>query len=220
MLSSLTRRISCLSSASRNAKWNFSSNTRGFSSIIGIDLGTTNSCVGVMESSEPKVVLNEMGKRTTPSVVAFAQDAQNSRLVGEPAKRQSILNPQNTFYSTKRLIGRRFDDPKITKEAKSLPFTVVRSDNGDAWVQRSDNKQKMSPSEIGAIILSNLRASAERHLGSTVSRAVITVPAYFDDSQRQATKDAGRIAGLEVSRVINEPTAAALAYGHNQKNNS
>ena len=150
----------------------------------------------------------------------FLLDGQGTRLVGEAARRQSILNPQNTFYATKRLIGRRFNDADVAKEAKSVPFKVIKADNGDTWVQRADNSQKLSPSEIAAMILSNLRASAEKHLGTTVSRAVITVPAYFDDSQRQATKDAGRIAGLEVSRVINEPTAAALAYGNQQKDNS
>jgi len=174
-----------------------------------------------MEGTEPRVILNEQGKRTTPSVVAFTTvDGQQTRLVGEPARRQAILNPQNTFYATKRLIGRKFSDPEVAKESKSVPFKIAKAPNGDAWVQRTDNGLSLSPSEIAAQVLSTLRDSAEKHLGGKVSRAVITVPAYFDDSQRQATKDAGKIAGLEVCRVINEPTAAALAYGHSQKGKS
>jgi len=171
-----------------------------------------------MEGSEPRVLLNEQGQRTTPSVVAYSNDEQQTKLVGEPARRQAIMNPQNTFFATKRLIGRRFNDPEIKKEAKTVPFSIAEAKNGDAWLQRFDNKQMISPSEIASHILSDLRQSAERHFGSPVTRAVITVPAYFNDSQRQATKDAGRIAGLEVARVINEPTAAALAYGKMSQN--
>jgi len=192
--------------------------TGGSGRVVGIDLGTTNSCISAMEGSEPRVLLNEQGQRTTPSVVAYSNDEQQTKLVGEPARRQAIMNPQNTFFATKRLIGRRFNDPEIKKEAKTVPFSIVEAKNGDAWLQRFDNKQMISPSEIASHILSDLRQSAERHFGSPVTRAVITVPAYFNDSQRQATKDAGRIAGLEVARVINEPTAAALAYGKMSQN--
>jgi len=190
------------------------------SRIVGIDLGTTNSCIGTMEGQEARVITNEQGQRTTPSVVAFASDDQKTRLVGEPARRQAIMNPQNTFYATKRLIGRRFTDPEIKKETKNVTYKIVEAKNGDAWLQRQDTNQSISPSEIASYILSDLRQSAERHFGNKVTQAVITVPAYFNDSQRQATKDAGRIAGLEVARVINEPTAAALAYGKYSSDNN
>ena len=177
--------------------------------VIGIDLGTTNSCVAVMEGSTPKVIENAEGMRTTPSVVAFTDDGQ--RLVGAPAKRQAVTNPENTLFATKRLIGRRFDDPMVQKDAKNLPYKIVRNVNGDAWVQAKG--QSYSPSQIGAYVLGKMKETAEAYLGKTVGKAVITVPAYFNDSQRQSTKDAGKIAGLEVMRIINEPTAAALSYG-------
>jgi molecular chaperone DnaK len=182
--------------------------------VIGIDLGTTNSCVAVMEGKTPKVLENSEGMRTTPSAVAFTKDGE--RLVGQPAKRQSVTNPENTFYATKRLIGRRFDDAEVKKEQTAVAFKIVRASNGDAWVE---SKGKMySPSQIGAFVLTKMKETAESYLGSSVKNAVITVPAYFNDSQRQATKDAGQISGLNVLRVINEPTAAALAYGlENQK---
>nr|CAA87086.1 organellar heat shock protein [Eimeria tenella]prf//2115370B heat shock protein 70:ISOTYPE=organellar [Eimeria maxima] len=186
---------------------------RGFSGVrgdvVGIDLGTTNSCVAVMEGSQPKVLENSEGMRTTPSVVAFTKDGQ--RLVGVVAKRQAITNPENTFFSTKRLIGRSFDEEAIAKERKILPYKVIRADNGDAWVEGWG--KKYSPSQIGAFVLMKMKETAESYLGRDVNQAVITVPAYFNDSQRQATKDAGKIAGLDVLRIINEPTAAALAYG-------
>ncbi|KAJ3706616.1 hypothetical protein LUZ61_010321 [Rhynchospora tenuis] len=191
----------------------FSSKAAG-SEIIGIDLGTTNSCVAIMEGKNSKVVENAEGSRTTPSVVAFPQ--KGDLLVGTPAKRQSITNPSNTFYGTKRLIGRRYDDPLVQTEAKMVPYKIVRAQNGDAWVETSDGKQ-FSPSQIAAFVLNKLRKTAESYLGKSVSKAVITVPAYFNDAQRQATKDAGRIAGLDVERIINEPTAAALSYGMNNK---
>ena len=177
--------------------------------IIGIDLGTTNSCVAIMEGKNARVIENEEGMRTTPSMVAFTEDGET--LVGMPAKRQAVTNPENTVFAVKRLIGRRFDDPVVRKDVDMVPYKIVRADNGDAWVEvRGDKK---APSQISAAVLKKMKETAERHLGETVTKAVITVPAYFNDSQRQATKDAGRIAGLEVLRIINEPTAAALAYG-------
>jgi molecular chaperone DnaK len=182
--------------------------------VIGIDLGTTNSCVAVMEGSAPKVIENAEGARTTPSIVGFAPDGE--RLVGQPAKRQGVTNPEYTFFAIKRLIGRRFDDPMTKKDMGMVPYKIVKADNGDAWVQGRDAK-KMSPSEISAFILVKMKETAEAHLGEKVTQAVITVPAYFNDAQRQATKDAGKIAGLEVLRIINEPTAAALAYGLDKK---
>ena len=177
--------------------------------VIGIDLGTTNSCVAVMEGSAPKVIENAEGGRTTPSMVAFAKDGE--RLVGQPAKRQAVTNPENTIFAVKRLIGRRFDDPMTQKDAGLVPYKIVKGPNGDAWVQAGG--KDYSPSQISAFILQKMKETAEAYLGETVSQAVITVPAYFNDAQRQATKDAGQIAGLEVLRIINEPTAAALAYG-------
>jgi molecular chaperone DnaK len=177
--------------------------------VIGIDLGTTNSCVAVMEGGKPKVVENAEGARTTPSIVAFAKDGE--RLVGQPAKRQAVTNPENTVFAVKRLIGRRFDDPITKKDTELVPYKIARGPNGDAWVQAGD--KDYSPSQISAFILQKMKETAEAYLGETVTQAVITVPAYFNDAQRQATKDAGQIAGLEVLRIINEPTAAALAYG-------
>src|SRR5215831_19230450 len=182
--------------------------------VIGIDLGTTNSCVAVMEGSAPKVIENAEGARTTPSIVAFAPDGE--RLVGQPAKRQAVTNPEYTFFAIKRLIGRRFEDPMTQKDMGMVPYKIVKADNGDAWTQGRDAK-KYSPSEISGFILTKMKETAEAHLGEKVTQAVITVPAYFNDSQRQATKDAGRIAGLDVLRIINEPTAAALAYGMDKK---
>ena len=181
------------------------------SKIIGIDLGTTNSVVSIVEAGEPKVIINEEGSRITPSVVAFSKDGEI--LVGNPAKRQAVVNPENTIYSVKRLIGRRFDEAK--EDAKKIPYKVVKNKNGDAWVE-VDGKQ-YSPPQISSHILSKLKKAAETYLGEAVTEAVITVPAYFNDSQRQATKDAGKIAGLEVKRIINEPTAAALSYGFDKK---
>ncbi len=181
--------------------------------VIGIDLGTTNSCVAVMEGSTAKVIENSEGARTTPSIVAFSGSGE--RLVGQPAKRQAVTNPENTFYAIKRLIGRNFEDPMVKKDIGLVPYKIVRNDNGDAWVDASG--KKYSPSEISAFILTKMKETAESYLGEKVSQAVITVPAYFNDAQRQATKDAGRIAGLEVLRIINEPTAAALAYGMEKK---
>jgi molecular chaperone DnaK len=177
--------------------------------VIGIDLGTTNSCVAVMEAGKPKVVENAEGARTTPSVVAFAKDGE--RLVGQPAKRQAVTNPDNTVFAVKRLIGRRFDDPVTKKDMELVPYKITRGPNGDAWVNAG--AKDYSPSQISAFILQKMKETAESYLGETVTQAVITVPAYFNDAQRQATKDAGQIAGLEVLRIINEPTAAALAYG-------
>ena len=177
--------------------------------VIGIDLGTTNSCVAIMDGASPKVVENAEGARTTPSMVAFTQDGE--RLVGQPAKRQAVTNPDNTLFAVKRLIGRRFDDPMVTKDQDMVPFSIVEGKNGDAWVEAQG--EKYSPSQISAFILQKMKETAESYLGETVDQAVITVPAYFNDAQRQATKDAGKIAGLEVLRIINEPTAAALAYG-------
>jgi molecular chaperone DnaK len=177
--------------------------------VIGIDLGTTNSCVAVMEGGKPKVIENSEGARTTPSVVAFAKDSE--RLVGQPAKRQAVTNPDNTIFAVKRLIGRRFDDPITKKDTELVPYKITRGPNGDAWVNAGD--KDYSPSQISAFILQKMKETAEAYLGEPVAQAVITVPAYFNDAQRQATKDAGQIAGLEVLRIINEPTAAALAYG-------
>jgi molecular chaperone DnaK len=177
--------------------------------VIGIDLGTTNSCVAVMEGKNPKVIENAEGARTTPSIVAFTADGET--LVGQPAKRQGVTNPENTFFAIKRLIGRRMDDPMVAKDKKLVPYNIVKADNGDAWVDSRGTKY--APSQISAFTLTKMKETAERYLGETVTQAVITVPAYFNDSQRQATKDAGKIAGLEVLRIINEPTAAALAYG-------
>jgi molecular chaperone DnaK len=177
--------------------------------VIGIDLGTTNSCVAVMEGGKPKVIENSEGARTTPSVVAFTKDGE--RLIGQPAKRQAVTNPDNTIFAVKRLIGRRFDDPITKKDTELVPYKIVKGQNGDAWVQAGG--KDYSPSQISAFILQKMKETAEAYLGETVTQAVITVPAYFNDAQRQATKDAGQIAGLEVLRIINEPTAAALAYG-------
>ncbi|MEM6309788.1 MAG: molecular chaperone DnaK [Pseudomonadota bacterium] len=176
--------------------------------VIGIDLGTTNSCVAIMDGSQPRVIENSEGARTTPSIVAFTDD---ERLVGQPAKRQAVTNPDNTVFGVKRLIGRRYDDEHLEKDRKNLPFAVVNGGNGDAWVEAKG--EKYSPSQISAFILGKMKETAESYLGEDVTQAVITVPAYFNDAQRQATKDAGKIAGLEVLRIINEPTAAALAYG-------
>jgi molecular chaperone DnaK len=181
--------------------------------VIGIDLGTTNSCVAIMDGAQPKVIENSEGARTTPSIVAFTD---NERLVGQPAKRQAVTNAANTIFAVKRLIGRRADDAHIAKDKKNLPYTVVNGGNGDAWVEARG--EKYSPSQISAVILQKMKETAESYLGEPVTQAVITVPAYFNDAQRQATKDAGKIAGLEVLRIINEPTAAALAYGLDKKN--
>jgi molecular chaperone DnaK len=180
--------------------------------VIGIDLGTTNSCVSIMDGSQPRVIENAEGARTTPSIVAFTE---NERLVGQPAKRQAVTNPENTVFGVKRLVGRRYDDAHLKKDMKNLPFKVLNGGNGDAWVEAQG--EKYSPSQISAFILQKMKETAESHLGESVSQAVITVPAYFNDAQRQATKDAGKIAGLEVLRIINEPTAAALAYGLDKK---
>jgi molecular chaperone DnaK len=181
--------------------------------VIGIDLGTTNSCVSVMEGGDPVVITNAEGSRTTPSVVAFTESGE--RLVGQIARRQAITNPENTVFAIKRLIGRKFDDPEVQKAIKIYPYKIVRADNGDAWVEIRG--KKYSPAEISAFILQKMKQTAEDHLGEKVTEAVITVPAYFNDSQRQATKDAGKIAGLNVLRIINEPTAASLAYGLDKK---
>lgn len=181
--------------------------------VIGIDLGTTNSCVSVMDGKEARVIENSEGARTTPSMVAFTKDGE--RLTGQPAKRQAVTNPENTLYAVKRLIGRRFDDAEVQKMIKTCPFKIIKGDNGDAWVEVDGEKK--SPAEISAMILQKMKETAESFLGEKVEQAVITVPAYFNDSQRQATKDAGKIAGLEVLRIINEPTAAALAYGLDKK---
>ena len=183
------------------------------SKVIGIDLGTTNSCVAIMEGGEVRVIENSEGARTTPSIIAFSESGE--RLVGQSAKRQAVTNPTNTLFAVKRLMGRRYDDPLVAKDKGMVPYEIVRGDNGDAWVQARG--EKYSPSQISAFILGKMKETAEAYLGETVSQAVITVPAYFNDSQRQATKDAGRIAGLEVLRIINEPTAAALAYGMDKK---
>jgi molecular chaperone DnaK len=185
------------------------------SKIIGIDLGTTNSCVSIMEGSQPKVLENAEGARTTPSVVAFTEDGE--KLVGQPAKRQAVTNPENTIFAVKRLIGRSFDDPTVKKDIAAAPFKIVNSEKGDAWIEAKG--EKYSPSQISAFILQKMKETAEKYLGQEVTKAVITVPAYFNDAQRQATKDAGKIAGLEVLRIINEPTAASLAYGLDKKQN-
>jgi len=181
--------------------------------IIGIDLGTTNSCVAIIENGQPKVIENAEGSRTTPSIVAYSDDGEV--LVGAPAKRQAVTNPKNTLYAVKRLIGRRYNDPEVQKAVKLVPYTIVQAQNGDAWVEVRG--KKMAPPEISAQVLMKMKKTAEEYLGESVSEAVITVPAYFNDSQRQATKDAGRIAGLDVKRIINEPTAAALAFGMDKK---
>ena len=181
------------------------------SKIIGIDLGTTNSCVAVMEGTQGKVIENTEGQRTTPSVVAFADDT----MIGMPAKRQAVTNPENTIYAVKRLIGRKFDGASVRKDIQTTPYKIIKADNGDAWIESKG--KKYSPSQISAFTLQKMKETAEKYLGSEVTKAVITVPAYFNDSQRQATKDAGKIAGLEVERIVNEPTAAALAYGLDKK---
>ncbi len=179
--------------------------------IIGIDLGTTNSCVAVMEGSQGKVLENVEGARTTPSVVSFGDEI----LIGQPAKRQAVTNPENTIYAVKRLIGRTFDGESVQKDIQTTPYKIIKADNGDAWIEAKG--KKYSPSQISAFILQKMKETAEKYLGSEVTEAVITVPAYFNDSQRQATKDAGKIAGLDVKRIVNEPTAAALAYGLDKK---
>ena len=184
--------------------------------VIGIDLGTTNSCVAVMEGTKPKVLENAEGSNTTPSIVAFTDDGE--RLVGLPAKRQGVTNPMNTLFAIKRLIGRRYDDPMVEKDKKLVPYKIIKGPNGDAWVE-AQGKQ-YSPAQVSAYILQKMKETAEAKLGEPVTQAVITVPAYFNDAQRQATKDAGKIAGLEVLRIINEPTAAALAYGLDKKTDS
>ncbi len=177
--------------------------------IIGIDLGTTNSCVAVMDGKEPKVIENAEGARTTPSVVAFSEGGE--RLIGMPARRQAVTNPEHTFFAIKRLIGRPYQDPTVQKDKEMAPFTIVKGAGGDAWVKGRD--KDYAPQEVSSFILTKMKETAEAYLGEKVTQAVITVPAYFNDAQRQATKDAGKIAGLEVLRIINEPTAAALAYG-------
>ncbi|MGL5365154.1 MAG: Hsp70 family protein, partial [Plesiomonas shigelloides] len=177
--------------------------------IIGIDLGTTNSCVAIMDGDKPRVIENSEGDRTTPSIIAYTQDGEI--LVGQPAKRQAVTNPQNTLFAIKRLIGRRFTYEEVQRDESIMPFKIVQADNGDAWVEAKG--QKMAPPQVSAEVLKKMKKTAEDFLGEPVTEAVITVPAYFNDAQRQATKDAGRIAGLEVKRIINEPTAAALAYG-------
>src|SRR3954462_14428923 len=179
------------------------------SKVIGIDLSTTNSCVAILEGKDVRVIENAEGARTTPSMVAFTDSGE--RLVGQSAKRQAVTNPSNTLYAIKRLIGRRYDDPLVAKDKGMVPYNIVRGDNGDAFVEVRG--EKYAPSQISAFILGKMKETAEAYLGETVSQAVITVPAYFNDSQRQATKDAGQIAGLEVLRLVNEPTAAALSYG-------
>lgn len=184
------------------------------SKVIGIDLGTTNSCIAIMDGGKPKVIENAEGARTTPSMIAFGKDGE--RLIGQPAKRQAVTNPEKTLYAVKRLIGRRFDEPEVKKMRDMAPFPIVKGDNGDAWVEVDG--EKMAPAQISAMVLQKMKETAENYLGEKVTKAVITVPAYFNDSQRQATKDAGRIAGLDVLRIINEPTAAALAYGLDKKN--
>src|SRR3989475_1142674 len=181
--------------------------------VIGIDLGTTNSCVAIIEGGDPIVITNAEGGRITPSVVAFTESGE--RLVGQIARRQAITNPENTIFAIKRLIGRRYEDPEVQKAMKVLPYKIVRADNGDAWVEVRG--RRYSPAEISAFILQKMKQTAEDHLGEKVTDAVVTVPAYFNDSQRQATKDAGKIAGLNVLRIINEPTAASLAYGLDKK---
>jgi len=177
--------------------------------IIGIDLGTTNSCVAIMDGTTARVLENAEGDRTTPSIIAYTQDGET--LVGQPAKRQAVTNPQNTLFAIKRLIGRRFQDEEVQRDEAIMPYKIIGADNGDAWIDVKG--QKMAPPQISAEVLKKMKKTAEDYLGEPVTEAVITVPAYFNDAQRQATKDAGRIAGLEVKRIINEPTAAALAYG-------
>ncbi len=186
------------------------------SKVIGIDLGTTNSCVAIMEGSQPKVLENAEGARTTPSVVAFTEGEE--KLIGQPAKRQAVTNPQNTIFAVKRLIGRNFNDTSVKKDIETSPFKIINSEKGDAWIEASG--KKYSPSQISAFVLQKMKETAEKYLGQEVTKAVITVPAYFNDAQRQATKDAGKIAGLEVLRIINEPTAASLAYGLDKKKTS
>src|SRR5210317_66087 len=181
--------------------------------IIGIDLGTTNSCFAVMESGKPKVIENSEGNRTTPSIIAYQDGGEI--LTGAPAKRQAVTNPKDTVYAVKRLIGRKFEEDEVQKDIKLMPYTISKADNGDAWVEIKGDKK--APPQISAEILRKMKQTAEDYLGEAVTEAVITVPAYFNDSQRQATKDAGRIAGLDVKRIINEPTAAALAYGMDKK---
>ena len=181
--------------------------------IIGIDLGTTNSCVAVLDGGEPKVIENAEGDRTTPSIIAYTNEGET--LVGQPAKRQAVTNPKNTLFAIKRLIGRQFKDDVVQKDIKMVPYSVVANDNGDAWVEV--NGDSMSPPQTSAQVLKKMKKTAEDYLGEEIEEAVVTVPAYFNDSQRQATKDAGKIAGLEVKRIINEPTAAALAYGMDKK---
>ncbi|NVK25381.1 MAG: Hsp70 family protein, partial [Gammaproteobacteria bacterium] len=181
--------------------------------IIGIDLGTTNSCVAVLDGDKPRVIENAEGDRTTPSIIAYTDDGET--LVGQPAKRQAVTNPTNTLFAIKRLIGRRFEDKEVQRDIDIMPFKIAKADNGDAWVEAKG--EKMAPPQISAEVLKKMKKTAEDFLGEEVTAAVITVPAYFNDSQRQATKDAGRIAGLEVKRIINEPTAAALAYGVGKK---
>ena len=184
--------------------------------VIGIDLGTTNSCVAIMDGDNTKVIENAEGNRTTPSIVAYTEDGE--RLVGMPAKRQSVTNPENTLFAIKRLIGRTAGDPMVTKDKELMPYKIIESENGDAWVEAQG--KKMSPSEVSAAILQKMKKTAEDYLGESVTEAVITVPAYFNDAQRQATKDAGKIAGLNVLRLVNEPTAAALAYGMSENDDS
>ena len=185
------------------------------SKVIGIDLGTTNSCVAIMEGTQAKVLENAEGARTTPSVVAFSDNEE--RLIGQPAKRQAVTNPENTIFAVKRLIGRNFEDSTVKKDIQTAPFKIINSEKGDAWIEAKG--QKYSPSQISAFVLQKMKETAEKYLGQEVNKAVITVPAYFNDAQRQATKDAGKIAGLEVLRIINEPTAASLAYGLDKKAN-
>ena len=181
--------------------------------VIGIDLGTTNSCVAVMEGDQPRVIENSEGDRTTPSIVAFSKDEEV--LVGQAAKRQAVTNPNNTLFAVKRLIGRRFDEDVVQRDIDMVPYRITKADNGDAWVEA--NGKAMSPPEVSAKVLMKMKRTAEDYQGEDVTEAVVTVPAYFNDSQRQATKDAGKIAGLDVKRIINEPTAAALAYGMDKK---
>ena len=185
------------------------------SKVIGIDLGTTNSCVAIMDGTQAKVLENAEGARTTPSVVAFTDT--DEKLVGQPAKRQAVTNPENTIFAVKRLIGRNFNDATVKKDIETAPFKIINSEKGDAWIEAKG--QKYSPSQISAFVLQKMKETAEKYLGQVVSKAVITVPAYFNDAQRQATKDAGKIAGLEVLRIINEPTAASLSYGLDKKDN-
>src|SRR5690554_7760446 len=184
--------------------------------IIGIDLGTTNSCVAVLDGGKPKIIENAEGTRTTPSIVAYMPDGEI--LVGAPAKRQAVTNPTNTLFAVKRLIGRKFDEKAVQKDIELMPYKIVKAENGDAWVEAQG--KKMAPAQVSADVLKKMKKTAEDYLGEKVTEAVITVPAYFNDSQRQATKDAGRIAGLDVKRITNEPTAAALAYGRSEEHTS